>query len=146
VSKAIADGLWQWVGAVESGDKESAAVISKSEEHSLLPVLKTICLSADKMKSLGQAASIALPSDPTLVTADESHVENHLCSLLVLSQEEMAPGSSWIELCLKAGVDPGHLAEKHEEDLVQVIVTATSADQKVSRPKQFLSGRSGMDN
>jgi len=137
VSKAMADALWQWIVAVESGDKESAAVISKCDEHSLLPVLKAICLSVDKMESLGQAASIGLPSDSATLTADEDHVETHLCSLLVLGQGEVATGSSWIELCLKAGVDPGHLAEKHEDHLLQVIMAATSADQKVSRAERI---------
>ncbi len=57
-----------------------------------------------------------------------------MCSLLVLAHPDLIPRANWIELCLKVGLDPGELAQKHEQQLIDEIVARTGLDQKVRSP------------
>jgi hypothetical protein len=57
-----------------------------------------------------------------------------VCSLLVLAKPQLIPRASWIDLCLKVELDPGELAKKYEEPLVQEIVGRTGFGEKVTRP------------
>ncbi|SPO07132.1 probable translation activator GCN1 [Cephalotrichum gorgonifer] len=123
VSSLIIDGIWHWLKAVELADKESAAVISKSEEDALHPVLKSICLSPEAVTALGQ--------EP-----DTEHLDNQLCSLVVLGRPDLVGGAGWIDLCLKADRDPGDLARQHEDSLLDHIVQATSVTQESTKAKE----------
>lgn len=120
VSKFVIDGLWQWLANLESGEKESAAVLSKADRASLAPALRAICLTPkDYSARAGSDVS-------------RERLEAQMCSLLVLARPELIPQAKWIELCLHVGVDPGELAGKYEEQLISEVVSRTGYEQKVS--------------
>ena len=125
ISTLIIDGLWHWLKSIELAEKESAAVFSKSEEDALHPVLRSICLSPEAAEALGQET-------------DTEQLDRQLCALVVLGRPELVGGAGWIDLCLKAHRDPGDLARKNEDALINTIVEATSVDQKVW-PFSFLT-------
>ncbi|PKS07432.1 hypothetical protein jhhlp_006035 [Lomentospora prolificans] len=122
ISKLLINGMWSWIKSVELADKESPALICKSENDALYPALRSICLSSKTTDGQVQ--------DSLLKGLDEQ-----LCSLVVLGRAELVGGSGWIDLCLKAEKDPGELARKYEDLLISHITTAASADQQVSKVK-----------
>ncbi|KAL0769350.1 hypothetical protein CaCOL14_008658 [Colletotrichum acutatum] len=123
VSQAIVSGIWHWLETLESGDKDSAAVLSKTDRTNLHLVLRAICVN-----------SKGLPEDSQ--SAVREAVDQQLCSLLVLARQELVPRTSWIELCLRVERDPGELARQIEGDLLQEISERTSIDQKSEAVKQ----------
>ena len=123
VTEAIISGLWHWVEATEAGDRESAAALAKSENSNLHLILRSICLTP---KEYADRAGV----DPV-----KSQLESQMCSLLVLAKVELIPKASWIELCLKVETDPGELAKKYEDRLVEEIVARTGFEEKVNSPK-----------
>ena len=120
VSRIVIDGLWQWVESSDLVEKESVAATAKFEMNHLHSVLRSICLNEDEFKQFGAEVQ------------DQTITEMQMCSLLVISRDDLIPRSSWIESCLRIGVDPGSLAKKYEEDLIAQVVERTSPNQKVS--------------
>jgi hypothetical protein len=116
-SDLIITGLWDWIQALETGDKESAAILAKAELSSLKQVLKAICLTPKDYSTRAQA-------DPP-----KDQLEKQMCSLLVLAQQELMPGARWINICLKVEVDPGELARKHEKTLLDEVIHRTAFEQ-----------------
>lgn len=120
ISKFVIDGLWRWLESLESGEKESAAVLSKSDRASLAPVLRAICLTPKDYSARARS------------DASKERLEAQMCSLLVLARPELIPQARWIELCLHVGIDPGELAGKYEEQLISEVISRTGYEQKVS--------------
>ncbi|KAH9883522.1 translational activator GCN1 [Xylariomycetidae sp. FL2044] len=116
-------GLWHWIESSEGKDKDSVAASAKFENADLRLVLHSICLSHEENKNFDTEKDIET-------------IEKQMCSLLVIARNELIPRSSWINLCLKVGCDPGTLAEKYEEDLIQQIIDKTGFDQKAPSIKQ----------
>ncbi|KAL2115355.1 hypothetical protein VTJ04DRAFT_9610 [Mycothermus thermophilus] len=123
VAAEVINALWQWVEAAETGEKESAAVLAKTGTANLHLVLKVICLSPKEFNS-------RISSGP-----DKSRLEAQMCSLLVLAKPQIVPRASWIDLCLKVQVDPGELARKYEDTLIQEIVDRSGPTQKLEPVK-----------
>lgn len=105
-------GLWSWYRSVEEGDKDSPAIVAKTGSSELGAVLGCICLPRDVVKSL-QAEF------------DTASLCTQAVSLVVLARPEIMPRVSWIDLCIRMGIDPGHLVKENLEDLVQTIMQAT---------------------
>jgi len=120
VARVVVNGVWHWLEAIESGHKESAAVLAKSENKRLHRALHSICLSSKESSGL-------LGSD-----LDKALLEPQLCSLLVLARPGLVPRCSWIDLCLRVDVDPASLAQKCERRLLEEIATRTNTAQRVS--------------
>ncbi|KAK5659076.1 hypothetical protein OQA88_1165 [Cercophora sp. LCS_1] len=118
ITQTIIDGLWHWVEATEASDKESAAALAKTDNTNLHIVLRSICLTS---KEYGDRAGSE---------ADKAQLEAQLCSLVVLAKPEIIPRASWIDLCLKIGSDPGDLARRYEQRLIDEIVSKTVYEQK----------------
>lgn len=118
ISEIIINALWRWTQSVEAGDKDSASAAAKSENAHLHLVVKSICLSQTEAKQLGSEV-------------DTLSREQQMVSMLVISRPELLPRVSWIELCLRVGVDPGDLARKNSDALIDQILTITSFDEKV---------------
>ncbi|TLD20666.1 hypothetical protein PspLS_08639 [Pyricularia sp. CBS 133598] len=118
ISTAVVGGMWSWLESVEEGEKDSAAALAKAENKHLNLILRAICPSAQE-----------LPSKFT-EEAGKEILEAQLCSLLVLARSDIVPRSSWIDLCLRSGLDPGQLATKHEKTLLQEVALRSSFDQK----------------
>lgn len=118
LTETIVEGLWHWIEATEAADKESAAALAKSGTSNLHLVLKAICLKPDEYQKRAGA-------EP-----DKTKLESQMCSLLVLAKSQLIPRSSWIDLCLKVETDPGELARKYEQRLLDEIVNRTLYEQK----------------
>ncbi|KXJ92134.1 armadillo-type protein [Microdochium bolleyi] len=114
VFSSIVAALWQWIEACDSGDKESVAAAAKFETSSLNIALRSLCV-----KDSG-------------VSSDEARhsFERQLCSILVLARDQLVPRSSWIDLCLKAGLDPGTLAKTYDKELIAQVIEKTGPSQK----------------
>lgn len=118
IAEAIISGLWQWVEAVEAADKESVPASAKFDKSHLHMTLRSICLNKEEFAKLGHEQDVAA-------------LEKQMCSMLVISRQELVPRSSWIDSTLRVGLDPGSLARRYEEALLQEIVHRTSFEQKV---------------
>lgn len=114
VSGVIINGLWHWLEMLEVGDKDSAAVLAKSEKDNLHLALKSICLTPVECAKRAQ------------LTAAKDLLEPQMCSLVVLARQQLIPRSKWIDLCLRVDVDPGALAQKYEKELLEEVVERTS--------------------
>ncbi|KAL7623573.1 translational activator of GCN4 [Parahypoxylon ruwenzoriense] len=117
VSNVAVDALWKWIESSHIEDKDSIAASAKFENANLHLVLRSICLSSDEFEALG-----AQKPQELLAT--------QMCSLLVIARDDLIPRASWIDLCLKVGLDPGSLAQQREEELIRYIIDKTTFDQK----------------
>ncbi|KAI1372611.1 translational activator GCN1 [Hypoxylon crocopeplum] len=117
VSQVAIDGLWRWIESSLTEDKDSIAASAKFENAHLHLVLRSICLSNDEFKELGAEKS-------------QEELAKQMCLLLVIARNDLIPRANWIDLCLRVGLDPGSLAQKYEEELIQQVVDKTSFDQK----------------
>ncbi|KAK3305172.1 armadillo-type protein [Chaetomium strumarium] len=118
VAAEIINGMWHWIEATETAEKESAAALAKSGNTNLHLMFKAICLSPKET------------ADRAGTAADKEKLEAQMCSLVVLAKPQLIPRASWIDLCLKVELDPGELARKHEERLIQEIVERTRVREK----------------
>lgn len=113
IGKAIIDGLWHWYRMVELNDKDTAAATAKTGTSELYLAIQSICLTPEDSKKLNEYF-------------DPEALRSQLIELLVLARPELVPRVSWIDLCLKARVDPGDLARKHFERCLKQIIDATT--------------------
>lgn len=121
-SGILIDGLWQWVESSHTEDKDSIAASAKFENAHLHLVLRSICLNSDEFKELGAERS-------------EENLTKQMCLLLVIARNDLIPRANWIDLCLRVGLDPGSLAQRHEGELIQQIIDKTEFSQKVNAIK-----------
>lgn len=118
ISETIVAGLWRWRHSIESREKDSAAVASKTENQNLHMVVKSICLLPAEASRLGELV-------------DEATRKEQMISLLVLARQELLPKVTWIDMCLRVQVDPGELARVFGDSLVQQIIDRTKFDESV---------------
>ncbi|KAI0855068.1 armadillo-type protein [Xylaria cubensis] len=116
VSTAIIGGLWRWVESADKNEKDSIAASAKFQNSHLHLVLRSITLSDEDLEKLGLERSRDL-------------IEQQMCALLVLARNDLVPRCSWIDLCLKVGVDPGALVRKYEQELIDQLIEKTQFDQ-----------------
>ncbi|KAH8695955.1 putative translational activator [Talaromyces proteolyticus] len=106
---AIIDALWSWILGLAVADKESAANAAGQASQGLLHfVAKAIFPNA-----------LPAESSPTEIRAA---IEDQLIRLLILCREELIPKSSWIDICLKTGTDPGKLVSDHADECVKQLM------------------------
>jgi len=119
VSQIMIVGIWQWRDSLEAGDKEGASIASKTDNQNMHLVVKAICLP---------------PSDSlrTSKPVDEAILHKQLIDLLILSRNNVLPRLSWIDMCLRVGIDPGQLARANEDTLLDNIVQRTQFSETVS--------------
>lgn len=99
----IVSGLWH---VMESGGgKDKDTMIGKSN---LNKVIRALCLDQRELEALGGSIQ-------------QEQLQHQACALLVLSRPELIPKSSWIELCLTMGLDPGHLAQVQTNALLKEV-------------------------
>lgn len=121
IAKAVINGLWRWIQALESGDKESAPVLARADKNNLHAALRSICLTSGDFEKASK--------EP-----DRAQLEEQMCSLLVLARPQLIPRAAWIDLCLRFGLDPGELAKKYEKSLLEEVVRRS----EFSQPVRFL--------
>ncbi|KAI1879333.1 hypothetical protein JX265_002287 [Neoarthrinium moseri] len=122
ISEAVIAGLWQWVESTEVAEKDSVVAAAKFDNTHLHAILRSISLTKEEFAKLG------LEPQPEVL-------EKQMCSLLVLSRPTLIPRSSWIDNVLRVGLDPGSLALRHEQDLLQEIIAKTNDSRKVGSIK-----------
>lgn len=115
ISTIMIQGIWSWYRSSEQEDKDSAAVASKTGSKDLAAVLGCLCLPSDLIKKLGKSLEF-------------SQLETQALSLIVLARPEIIPRISWIDLCLRMGVDPGQLVRTHLQECLKTINEATEVN------------------
>lgn len=113
IGSILIDGIWTWLRNISLEEKDSVAFQSKSEARSLGIALKSICLSPSERDQ----AKTKIPA---------SILESQMIDLLVLTREDLIPRVSWIDTCLRVGVDPGKLVEEHTASCIDQILTVSS--------------------
>ncbi|KAI0426327.1 armadillo-type protein [Xylaria sp. FL1042] len=116
MSMAMIGGLWQWVESSQKNEKDSVAASAKFETSHLHLVLRSITQSDEELEVVGTQRNKDL-------------VEQQMCTLLVLARKDLIPRCSWIDLCLRVGVDPGALARKYEKELIDQLIEKTKFSQ-----------------
>ncbi|KAL4942009.1 hypothetical protein BDV06DRAFT_170707 [Aspergillus oleicola] len=100
IGKIVTDALWSWILAFRTGEKESAPISAGSENQKFLHlIVKAIC---------------PVPTESSEQIRDE--MKGQLISLLLLARPELISNVSWIDLCLRTGVDPGELVRERPND------------------------------
>ncbi len=112
ISNIIIEGVWSWYRSSQQDDKESAAFASKAGTSELGAVLSCICLAPEMVKK--HDASV-----------DTASLEKQAMRLVVLARKEIIPRVSWIDLCLRMGVDPGQVVRDNLQDFVSTVNEAT---------------------
>lgn len=112
IAHIIINGLWQWRRNVEVNEKDTAATSSKAGNNELYLALRAICLTPDELKTLE-------------AVVDDSTLRSQLINLLVLARPELLPRVSWIDTCLKTGVDPGDLVRSELDRCMDIIIEST---------------------
>lgn len=112
ISDIIIDGIWSWYRSTELEDKESAALASKTGSSDLGAVLSCICLPQDVLKKQD-------------VSIDTVTLHKQAMKLVVFARKEIIPRVSWIDLCLRMGVDPGDVVRNNLEDFIRTANDAT---------------------
>lgn len=101
ISDLVVQGLWTWYRNVETEERDTSAIAAKTGNAKLHLAVRSICL-----------PPIEARSKATRIESDI--LQTQLINMLVLCRPEILPKINWIELCLRVGQDPGHLAQSHE--------------------------------
>ncbi|KAG8417487.1 translational activator of GCN4 [Metarhizium acridum] len=118
VSHFVLDGLWNSFALDEAKEKDM-----KVNKSNLIHVLRSICMDPSELSGLGGNVS-------------QEQLESQACSILVLARPELIARSSWIDICLRMGLDPGTLAKKHTNELLGEVDRRSTIEQKVDVIKQ----------
>ncbi|KMU75536.1 translation activator GCN1 [Coccidioides immitis RMSCC 3703] len=105
VGMAIISAMWKWLLAVDTGDKDSAALSAGTGGDKLLLVVRAITPSPNVVDSLV--------------------LDRQLIELLVLCRPELIPRANWIEITLRAGADPGKIAQSYPKECIAQVLLAT---------------------
>ncbi|KAK7746284.1 translational activator of GCN4 [Cytospora paraplurivora] len=119
VARVLTTGIWTWIQGLEAGDKDSAPLLAKADRSNMHSVLRAICLTEADFKKSDRST-------------EPEQLEEQMSSLLVLARPRLFPRTSWIELCLRVGLDPGELAKKHEKELLEEVVKRSAFGQPTS--------------
>ncbi|KAG9251722.1 armadillo-type protein [Emericellopsis atlantica] len=117
VGTAIIDGLWSCALHPATKDKDL-----RLDPDSLNHVLKSIC----------PEPSV---DGPDAVSSEVN--ESQACSMLVIARPELVPRCSWIALCLRMGIDPGNLVQKHKDQVMAEVEKWASDASELARTAAF---------
>lgn len=124
ISDVMIEGLWSWYRSSEQEDKDSASVASKTGSSDLSTVLGCLCLTPEALRHF--EASI-----------DQASLQRQVVKLAVLARQEIMPRISWIDLCLRMGIDPGRLVRDNLPDFISAINDAIEVRFFWSIPEYF---------
>lgn len=124
IAEVMTRGLWRWLQCIAISDKDSAAAATKFESGNLHLVARSICLPPAEAVRLG-------------TEVDVSTRERQMVSMLVISRPELLPNVQWIDLCLRVEVDPGNLARRYDDALIDEILQITDFNETVRFPKFY---------
>lgn len=107
VGNAIIDGVWSWIHSLAVRDKESAAALCGDGSQSLLYLI---------IKSISVHPSSTSAADTSDV---EKNLQDQMIRTVLLCRPELVQHVSWIDSCLKIGIDPGKLASERPDDFLK---------------------------
>lgn len=99
VGTSMVLGIWEWVQALLRPEKDSAAVLSKSEPSRLNWVIRQI----SPPRRIWDSHGLEFPTEA---------IETLHVLMLPLCQPGLLSGTDWIKNCLQVGLDPGSLVAK----------------------------------
>lgn len=111
ISGFIVDGLWNALGQLLSDEKEV-----KRGSTNFGKVLRSISLSPAEMPNSGDSTT-------------KGYLEEQACSIIVLARPGLIPNSNWIDTVIRMGIDPGDLARKHRDSLLEEVGSRTAPEQ-----------------
>lgn len=106
IGDLVVQGLWTWYRNVETEERDTSAIAAKTGNAKLHLAVRSICL-----------LPIEARSKATRIESDI--LQTQLINMLVLCRPEILPKINWIELCLRVGQDPGHLAQSHGDQCLE---------------------------
>ena len=109
VGQALIQGLWSWMKSLYNEERDSAAVASKLGRKHPYAVVRAMCTPLRKDNSEREAI-----------------LASQVIDLMVLCRHPFMSRISWIELCLKAGLDPQDLVIKHRDKCLEQIIQNTN--------------------
>jgi Generalcontrol nonderepressible 1 (Gcn1) N-terminal len=112
IGQVIVGGIWRWRHYIDVNERDTAAASAKSGNSQLHLALRAVCPTPEEATKLGS------PIETTVL-------EDQLLHLLILSRPGLVPHASWIDLCLRTGVDPGRLVGRTIQKCLQEIKNAT---------------------
>ncbi|KAL4807002.1 armadillo-type protein [Aspergillus unguis] len=108
MGRILIDALWAWTLAFRTGEKESASVSAGPDSEKFLHlVAKAICSTPSTSESSKEASS---------------EMKAQLINMLLLARPEIIKNVSWIDLCLRSGIDPGSLVREFPDDCMKQLV------------------------
>lgn len=113
ISRIMVEGLWRWGRRVETADRDSAAMTARTGNSRLHEAIRSICLPPTVLDDLGAKIEPAILKD-------------QLVEMLVLCRPEILPRIQWIEMTLRAGIDPGTLVQDRSARCLEVITGFTT--------------------
>lgn len=113
VGNLVVRGLWTWYRNVENGERDTAAIAAKTGNTKLYLAVRSICLLPTEVQSKA-------------TTIESSILQTQLINMLVLCRPEILPRTSWIEVCLRVGQDPGYLARSHSIQCLERVESCRS--------------------
>ncbi|KAJ9309219.1 hypothetical protein DTO217A2_1157 [Paecilomyces variotii] len=133
IGNAVIDALWSWIASCVNGEKESAAVMAGPNSVNFLHLgVKAICPRLSDWQKTGNAGC-------------EAALKDQLIQLIVLCRPGLVPGFSWIDLCLRVGIDPGNLVREHTNEFMKQLtsVLENPVRSKLSQAKAAVGGAAG---
>lgn len=108
VGITVITAMWGWLHALDTTNKDSASLSAGTGNEKLHSVIKAINLSPSE-RNPGHSISNEI-------------LKAQLVELLVLCRPQLIPGTQWIDVVLKNGIDPGELVrERYEECMSQIL-------------------------
>ena len=108
VAKVVVEGIWRWRQRIETADRDSAAMAARTGNSRLYLAVRSICLPPSTIDRLG-------------AKIESETLKEQLIDMLVLCRPEILPSVEWIGITLRAGVDPGALAQENPVRCLEVI-------------------------
>ena len=128
IGSSIVHGLWSWLRALQDDDKNSIAVMSKADRSRLRTCVQ--CISPPHR--VWALRNLRAPEDV---------LEQQASITPVMFHSELIPSVDWIQMCLRAGVDPGIVALKHQSSMITDILSKFHADAQSRWPTQEMAAK-----
>ncbi|MCJ1310876.1 hypothetical protein MMC25_004544 [Agyrium rufum] len=117
IGPLVLTGIWSWLCDLSTGTKDTAAIAAQSRSSHLYQVINTIT----PPKSAQSQVNGELQDY-------EDTMETQLGKMLVLCRPELLPQCNWIDLCLRAGCDPGQMVRKDASFYIDSIKTELDSE------------------
>ncbi|PGH14782.1 hypothetical protein AJ79_02798 [Helicocarpus griseus UAMH5409] len=111
VGMTVITAIWEWLHALDTLNRDSASVSAGTGNEKLHNVIKAINPSPSEL-----SPDHNIPNEI---------LKAQLVELLVPCHQQLIPGTQWINVVLKTGVDPGELVRERYEACMEQILRVT---------------------